>query len=336
MLLNRGKKSVTLDLKAATGVDALRRLARASDVLVENFKPGLTRRLGIDYASLAQANPGLVYASISGFGQEGPLADRPAYDIIAQAMSGLMSITGAADGPPTRVGESMGDLISGLYAAFGILAALQARERSGQGQCVDVAMLDSVFSFLVTATTQYAYGGVTPTRVGNRHPISTPFSSFAAADGHVVIAVANDPMFARFAAAIGRPELAGDPRFETDEQRTRHEPELRAIIEDWTGARTGDQVVTELEGAGVPVGPVWTVAEAAESAHVAARGLLGRVEHPTAGSITLLYQPVRFSNDGARTRTPPPLLGQHTDDVLERVAGLDRDAIEALRIANVI
>jgi crotonobetainyl-CoA:carnitine CoA-transferase CaiB-like acyl-CoA transferase len=336
MLLNRGKKSVTLDLKAEEGVDVLKRLAARADVVVENFRPGLAKELGVDYARLSRDNQRLVYAAISGFGQEGPLAHRPAYDIIAQAMSGLMSITGHPDGPPTRVGESLGDLVAGLYAAFGVLAALAARERTGRGQYVDVAMLDCVFSLLVTAIAQYAYGGVEPKRVGNRHPISTPFGSFRAGDGELVIAVANDPMFRRFAACIGRPELAQDPRFATDEARTRNEPELKAAIEAWTGRRTVEAAVGELERAGVPAGPIWSVSQAAESEHAKARGLLATLDHPTAGAIRLLRQPVRFSESAGTVERPPPLLGEHTDEVLTELAGLDETAVAGLRARGVI
>ena len=336
MLLNRGKKSITLNLKSPDAIRILRDLAAGADVVVENFKPGLANDLGIGYSSLSAINPRLVYASISGFGQEGPLASRPAYDIIAQAMSGLMSITGEPDGPPTRVGESVGDLIAGLYCAWGITVALQARERSGRGQYVDVAMLDSVFSFLVTAMTQYAYGGIEPKRVGNRHPISTPFGVFKAGDGHMVIAIANDPMFARFAEAIGQPALATDDRFRADELRTKHEPELRAIIETWTGARTVAETIATLEAAGVPAGPIWSVGEAARSQHIRERGMLTEVTHPTAGPITLLQQPVRFSDTPARIQGPPPLLGEHTEQVLSGLLGLDSETIGRLRANRVI
>ena len=331
MLLNRGKKSITLNMKSPAGMEVLHRLIGESDVLIENFTPGVTRKLGIDYDSLKEKYPRLVYASISGFGQDGPLAHRAAYDIIAQAMSGLMSVTGAPDGPPTRVGESLGDLVAGLYTAWGIMVALTARDRTGRGQNVDVAMMDGLFSFLVTPMTLYLFGDKTPTRVGNRHPISTPFDTYRANDGHVVIAVANDPMFRRLAEAMEMPELADDPRFVTDEERTNHEPQLRALIEEWTGARTVAGVVEILEAAGVPTGDIWTIPEAATSAHVKHRGMLTEVEHPTAGRIPLLAQPVRLSETAGGIQGPPPLLGEHTETILSELLGMDEDAIQGLR-----
>lgn len=336
MLLNRGKRSLTLDLKSPRGKEVLCDLAARADVLVENFRPGAADRLGIGYDAMAAINPRLVYASISGFGQEGPLAGVAAYDIIAQAMSGLMSITGFPDGPPTRVGESVGDIIAGLYGAFGILTALQARERSGRGQHVDVAMFDSMFSLLVTPLSQYLFTGEEPRRVGNRHPVTTPFDAYRAGDGLVIIAVANERLFARLAACMGHPGLEADTRFLSDERRTQNEPALRAIIEKWTGARTVAEVVEVLGQEGIPSSPIWTVPEAAGSAQVAARGLITRLTHPTAGEIPLVPQPVRFSGTPTGVRRPPPLLGEHTDEVLAEALGLGADAIASLREGGVI
>ncbi|MGH7213023.1 MAG: CaiB/BaiF CoA transferase family protein, partial [Acetobacteraceae bacterium] len=206
MMVNRNKRSVALDLKSEAGRQVAHRLAERSDIVVENFRPGVARRLGVDYASLAAINRRLVYASISGFGQEGPLAHRPAYDIIAQAMGGIMSVNGSKDGPPTRVGESLGDLAAGLYAAWAILAGLRARERDGHGQHLDIAMLDSIFSLLVSALSQYLFTGEIPGRIGNANPISAPLDSFHAADGELIIAVANDVMFRRLCQAMDAPE----------------------------------------------------------------------------------------------------------------------------------
>lgn len=330
MLLNRGKKSLTIDLKAKKGLELIEALVEKSDVLVENFRPGTVKRLGIDYERLSAINPRLVYASISGFGQTGPLSHQPSYDIIAQAMSGLMSITGAPDGPPTRVGESMGDIIAGLYASWGILAALQARTRTGRGQHLDVAMLDALFSLLVTPLSQYFFTGAVPQRVGNRHPISTPFDTYKASDGLVVIAVASERLFARLAEVIGRPDLPYDARFSSDDRRTANEPALRALIEAWTAKRTVDQVIEEIGRVGVPVSPIWTVAQAADSDHVKSRGFVRRVDHPTAGEIRLVGQPVQFS-DGASSIAAPPLLGEHTDELLQSVLGLSPDALRELR-----
>lgn len=335
MLLNRSKRSVTIDLKSSKGIELIEALVAKSDVVVENFRPGTVKRLGIDYERLSAINPRIVYASISGFGQTGPMSSQPSYDIIAQAMSGLMSITGRPDGPPTRVGESMGDSIAGLYASWGILAALQARHRTGRGQHVDVAMLDSLFSLLVTPLSEYFFTGVVPQRVGNRHPVSTPFDTYRASDGLVVIAVANNALFAKFAAAIGQPQLSADARFTSDDRRTANEPALRALIEQWTGMYTVDHIVDHIGRAGVPVSPIWSVAQAAESEHMRGRGFVRQVDHPSAGEITVVSQPVRFSAD-ASLAAPPPLLGEHTDAVLADCLGLSAVEIERLRADRVI
>jgi crotonobetainyl-CoA:carnitine CoA-transferase CaiB-like acyl-CoA transferase len=336
MLLNRGKRSLALNLKDPEGQALLHGLVAKSDVLVENFRPGTAARLGLDYETLAAINPRLVYASISGFGQSGPLSHLPAYDIIAQAMSGLMSITGFPDKPPTRVGESLGDIVAGLYAALGILTALQARERTGRGQQVDVAMLDSMFSLLVTALCQYLYTGQEPRRIGNRHPISTPFDAFRARDGLVIIAVANQRLFARLVETIGRPELASDPRFVTDDRRTANESALRALIEEWTASRDVTDVVDALREVGVPVSPIWSVAEVANSEHVASRGLIARTVHATAGEIPLVRQPVQFSDTPSTIRRPPPLLGEHTGEILKELLHLKPDDVGALHLRGVI
>ena len=331
LLMNRGKKSLTLNLKSARGAALARELAGKSDVVVENFKPGVAGRLGIDHETLREVNPRLVYASISGFGQSGPLADRPAYDIIAQAMAGLMSVTGDPEGPPTRAGESMADLCGGLYAAWAIMAALFARERSGQGRRIDVAMFDSIFSLLPTALAQYLYAGTNPGRTGNRHPISSPFGSFRAADGEVIIAVANDTLFVRLAEAMGAPDLARDPRFAGDELRTCNEPTLRTAIEAWTGRLTVAEVVEILERRGVPASPIWSVEQAAESAQVAFRRLLATAEHPRLGEIPLIEQPVHFSDAPRGRHRPPPLLSEHSEAVLGEILGIGRTEYEALR-----
>jgi crotonobetainyl-CoA:carnitine CoA-transferase CaiB-like acyl-CoA transferase len=334
MLVNKAKKSVTLDLKSPRGVEILHRLVRDADILVANFRPGTGARLGADYETLKKINPTLVHASISGFGQQGPLSARPAYDIIAQAMSGLMSVTGEADRPPMRTGESMGDLCAGLNACWSILAAIRHRDRTGKGQHLDIAMTDSLISMMVTPLSLQLFAGANPTRTGNRHPISTPFDSYPCRDGYAVIAVASDALFARLAKAMGQPELSADPRFASDAKRTKHEPELRVLITAWSGERTVDEAVGVLEEAGVPASPILSVAEALESEHVAERGLITTADHPVAGAIPLVRQPVRFSQCPPGPVAPPPTLGQHTDEVLG--AFLDADEIAALRRDGVI
>jgi CoA:oxalate CoA-transferase len=330
MLINRGKRSIALNLKSPNGLNIARELARHADIVVENFKPGVAARLGIDYAALSAINPRLVYASISGFGQEGPLSHRPAYDIIAQAMGGIMSVNGSAGSPPTRVGESLGDLCSGLYASWAILAALQARQRTGQGQYLDVAMLDSIFSLLVTALSQYLYTGKVPGRIGNAHPLSAPLDSFRTGDSHIIIAVANDSLFRRLADVIGRPDLADDPRFATDPERKRNEPALKATIEAWTSTRSSAEALAALEAATVPASPILSLDQVVASEHAIHRKLVRRVVHPTAGDIPIVPQPVQFVGAELGEPKPPPLLGEHTVEILRDLLGRDEAGIAEL------
>lgn len=317
LLINRGKRSLVLDLKSEAGRRAVYKLAESADIVVENFRPGVAARLGIDYATLAAINPKLVYASISGFGQEGPLSHRPAYDIVAQAMSGIMSVNGPAGSGPNRVGESIGDLIAGLQATWSILAALHGRERDGRGQHLDVAMVDSIFAIMITALSQYLFTGEVPQRIGNAHPISAPLDSFEAADGHLVIAVANDALFARLASAVGRPEIAEDPRFATDAARKQNEAALKAILEAWTKARSVADAVAALDAAAVPASPILSIDQVIAGIHAQARGLVRTVLHPTAGEIPVVPQPVHFLGSGPLPTRPAPLLGEHTAAILE-------------------
>jgi crotonobetainyl-CoA:carnitine CoA-transferase CaiB-like acyl-CoA transferase len=316
MMINRGKRSVSLDLKSASGRATAHALAARSDIVVENFRPGVAARLGIDFATLSAINPKLVYASISGFGQDGPLAHRPAYDIIAQAMSGIMSVNGPAGSAPNRVGESIGDIAAGLQATWAILAALHGRDRDGKGQHLDVAMVDSVFSLMVTSLSQYLFTGVVPGRIGNGHPMSAPLDSFAASDGHMIIAVANDGLFARLAAAMGMAEVAADPRFATDPARKANEAALRTIIEGWTLRHTVEAAVATLEAAGIPASPILSIDQVVSGVHATARGLVHTVDHKTAGPVPVVPQPVRFLGSGTLQARPAPLLGEHTEEVL--------------------
>jgi len=336
MLVNRGKKSVVVDLKSPEGAGLVHELAAISDVVVENYRPGVTARLGIDYASLSKINPPLVYASVSGFGQSGPMAERPAYDIIAQALSGMMSITGDAEGPPTRTGEPMADLCAGLFSAWGIMVALYARDRNGHGCHVDVAMFDTLLSLLPTSLAQLLYAGDKPLRTGNRHPLSTPFGSFETGDGHVIIAVANNALFERLAKAVAMPELVDDPRFVSDEERTRHEPALRALIEGWARHKSVAEVVAVLEQHSVPAAPIWDVEQAVCSAQTAFRQLLCDGQHPVAGAVRLMEQPVHYSGVERGKLARSPLLGEHTDTVLREWLDAGARRIASLRHDKVI
>ena len=333
---NRGKKSIVIDLKADDGRELAHGLIANSDVVVENFRPGVARKLGIDYAAARQTNERIVYLSISGFGQAGPLADRPSYDIIAQAMAGMMDMTGDPAGPPMRVGDALGDLAAGLYGAWGVTAALFGRERTGVGQYVDIAMFDAIFSFLPTPFAMHMLTGASPTRSGNSHLLSAPFGSFRAKDGEVIIAVANNALFERLLDAVERADLRADPRFVSDEERKRNELQLRDIIESWTGRHSVEAVVSRLGEFGVPVSPIWTVEQAATSAHATCRELLARMVHPNAGEIAVIEQPVHFSTVPRGELAPAPQLGEHSRATLRDILGLDGDRIAALEAAGTI
>lgn len=334
--LNRQKKSVTLNLREPEAVEMLHALVRQSDVLVENFRPGVMQRLGIAYADLEPVNPALVYVSVSGFGQDGPLAMRPAYDLIVQAASGLMSITGFPDGPPTRVGDSFGDLCAGLFAAWSTCAALFDRERTGRGTHLDVSMFESLLALQVTALSQYQVTGVAPGRVGNRHPVSTPFDTYRARDGMVVLAAANDRIFERIAKLIGRPELTVDPRFAIDEERTRHEPQLRALIESWASEHDVDEIVALATASDVPSSALYDLGQALDSEQARHRRPLTAIDHPRAGPIDVVQQPVRFGPHRAVPATPSPALGEHTDELLAELLDVGAERLSALRRRNVI
>lgn len=312
-LLNHNKSSIALDLKDPDDCKTFRALLDDVDVIVENFRPGVAKRMGIDFESIHATHPRVILASISGYGQSGD-SGRPAYDLNIQAASGLMSVTGFPDGGPTRVGESLGDLWAGLYASWAILAALLGRERGVvTGQHLDISMFDSMLALQVTGLSQLIDTGEAPRRVGNRHPISTPFDSFRAADGLVVIAVANDALFARLCQAIGRPQLADDPLFSTDERRTAHETALHDVIEEWTSSQSQQQVCATLDTFSVPASPVRDLAQAVMSPESVERETVTHFHQPRLGSLSVVRQPVRFSETGNVPIEPSPELGADTE-----------------------
>jgi crotonobetainyl-CoA:carnitine CoA-transferase CaiB-like acyl-CoA transferase len=313
--LNRGKRSVVLDLKDDAERATLLRLVEQADVLVENFRPGVTERLGIDHAALSAVNPRLVYTSISGFGQTGPMAGLPAYDLVVQAMSGLMAATGTPEGLPTRVGESLADVVAGLFAAWSTCAALYERERTGRGQHLDVSMLDSMISLQVTGLSLLTATGVHPGRVGNRHPVSAPFDTYPTKDGLVAIAVANDAVFGRFAALVERPELATDPDFSTDSARAQRVSQITEITQAWTSRHTSGEVLALAGAAGVPAAPLWDLEQALASEQVRGRGLVGEFDHPVLGPTPYLGMPVQVESGRPRVRSSPAL-GADSREVL--------------------
>ncbi len=333
---NRNKRSVTLDLATEAGRQIVIDLARESDVLVENFKVGALAGKGLDYESLRTVNPRLIYASITGFGQDGPRASEPGYDYLAQALSGFMSVTGSPDGPPTRAGVAVSDLSTGMYATVGVLAALVRRAVSGVGQHIDVALLDAQTAMLANQATSFLVGGVSPERSGEWHPSLAPYQTFDAADGSFIIACGNDGQFRTLCEVIGRPELAEDPRFAANPGRVRHRPELVGELTAALRTQPRAHWLEMLPRAGVPAGSVNTIAEAFAEPHLQHRGVRIDLPHPTAGTAPGVANPLRFSESPVDYRSAPPLLGQHTDEVLSDVLGLDGDAIDGLRISGVI
>lgn len=335
-LINRNKESIRLDLKDPKGREIALALAERADVVIENFRPGVADRLGIGYEALKAVKPDIIFCSISGFGQRGPMALAPSYDVVAQALSGMMSITGMPDGEPVLVGDSIGDTVSGLYAAIGIALALFRRSVTGEGANIDVAMFDALFSLLPTALANMQVSGKAPGRAGNQHPLSAPFGAFKARDGLFMLAIANKAQFARFAELIGQPALASDERFSSDPARKQNSAALRDIIEHWAGERSPAEVVELLLQAGLPASCVWNVAEAASSAQAAERGLLKDVAHPLLGTLKLPEQPLRFDGLPRGEVRRAPDLGADGAAILSRVLGVDEQEIRRLVDAGVI
>lgn len=336
---NRGKKSITIDLSRPAGQDLVRQLAQRADILLENYKFGDLQRYGLDYATLSKRNPRLVYCSVTGFGQTGPYRERPGYDFMVQGMSGLMSVTGHADGVPgggpMRVGVPIIDILTGMYASLAICAAIAHRERSGEGQYIDMALLDTAMAFLSIQGMSYLCTAEPPGRIGNTHPTIVPYQVFATSDGAVILACGNDNLFRKFCKAADCSELAQDARFYTNARRVQHRGDLDARLGEIFARRTTRQWVALLEDAGVPNGPINSIHEAFGEEQVKARGLRFDLPHPTAGTVPQIASPMRFSATDLRFETPPPTLGQHTEAILQEL-GLTADAIARLRAEEVI
>ncbi|HXG41498.1 MAG TPA: CaiB/BaiF CoA-transferase family protein [Dehalococcoidia bacterium] len=336
--VNRGKRSICLDLKHPAGRDLFLRLVEKVDVVMENFTPGTMERLGLGYEVLSQRNPRLVYAATSGFGQTGPYRHKPALDIIVQGMGGIMSITGEPGGRPVRPGISLGDIAAGLFTAIGILAALHERERSGQGQMLDISMLDCQVAILENAFVRYFATGQVPGPLGTRHPSTTPFQAFPTKDGWIVIALSwgVENQWELLLAALGLPELIDDPRFETPALRTQHHDELEPILSEAFRRKTTREWLEELEPLGIPCGPLNDIAQAAADPQVQAREMLVDVEHPKGFRLKVANTPIKLSRTPGGVHGPPPAIGQHTDEVLRELLGLSEAEIAALREAGAI
>lgn len=318
MSSNRNKKSVAVDLTDPEVQRLLHTLAGRADVVIENFKPGGLRKYGLDHETLCAAYPGLVYCSISGFGQTGPNRDKPGYDLMAQGYGGIMSITGEAGGEPMKVGVGVADVVCGLYAAAGILAALRHRDATGEGQHIDIALVDATMAWLVNQGLNYLTSGVSPTRAGNAHPNIVPYQVFATADGHVIVAVGNDSQYARFCDYLGRPDWATDPQYATNTARLAHRDTLVSMIAAVLATRTTAHVIDGLEARKVPVGPVNTVGQALETEQARARGMTITLPAPDTakGTVRLIGNPLKFSRTPVSYRSAPPATGADTEAVL--------------------
>lgn len=333
---NRNKHSVTVDLSSAEGQAIVTDLARSSDVLVENFKVGGLVDKGLDYETLREVNPRLVYASITGFGQSGPRAADPGYDYLAQALSGLMSVTGDPDGPPVRAGVAVADLNTGMYTTVAILAALLRRGITGLGQHIDVALLDTQTAMLANQASSFLIGGVAPHRTGDWHASLTPYQMFDAADDTFIIACGNDAQFQTLCGVVGRPELADDERFARNPGRVANRELLAEELNQVLRLQPRAHWLAELPRAGVPAGSVNSIAEAFEEPQLLHRGVRIDLPHPTAGSAPGVANPIKFSESPVEYRSAPPTLGQHTESVLADVLGLDEERLEQLRSSGVI
>ena len=336
MSINRGKKSLTLNLKSHSGKEIFVDLVKQSDVLVENFRPGAMKRLGLNYETLKKHRPSLLYAACSGFGQTGPYAGRGAYDMIIQGMGGIISITGEPDRPPVRVGTSISDLTAALFTAIGILSALRHRDQTGEGQLIDVGMLDCQVAILENALVRYLSTGEVPQPLGRRHPTITPFEAFESADGYVVIAMGNNVLWKKFCDHVNQPELVDDERFCTNALRTEHHDELFPILAEIMRQRSTEQWVTALEEIGVPCGPVNTVDKVATDPQVLAREMIVEVEHEVTGTVGIPGIPIKLSETPGRVDAPAPNLGEHTEEILTGLLGLGSDEVDRLKQQGVV
>lgn len=335
--INREKKSISLNLKTERGKDIFRELVKQFDVLMENFRPGTMEKLGLGYDTLKEINPGLIYAAASGYGHSGPDAKKASYDILAQAMGGMMSITGWPDTPPTRVGMSLGDITASLYAAIGILAALQYRSATGKGQKVDVSMLDCQVSILENAITRYQVEGKSPGPIGNRHPTISPFQAFKASDRYFVIGCGNDSLFKRLCEAIGRKDLLMREEFATNDLRTQNLEALVFELDKSFCLKTADEWVEVIDRAGVPCGPINTIDKVLAEPQIIARNMIAAVEDKLAGNIKIAGNPIKMTClEDSTVRGPAPEIGEHNTDVFTRMLGLSKEEVIALKQDGVV
>ena len=333
--VNRNKKSLALDMKQDAAKEVLWKLVENADVIIENFRPGAAARLGFGYKDVAARNPGIIYGSISGFGDTGPGAKRPGYDLVIQGESGIMDITGDPDSPPTKMGTSIADMVTGMMLSQGILAALNARHVMGKGQHVKVSMLEALASLLTYQASNYYATGTTPKRRGNAHPSIVPYETFQAGDGWLNVAVANDPLWQKFCDAADKPEWKDHPNYAAAPDRVQNRDEIMPLITEVLKTKTRAEWIASLGAAGVPCGAIATVEEICESETLKARGMIWEMDHKTAGVVKTIANPIEFTGTKLATPAPPPRLGEHTDEILAS-AGYDAAAISALRDQGVI
>ncbi|MFB6804366.1 CaiB/BaiF CoA transferase family protein [Peribacillus butanolivorans] len=332
---NRNKQSMTLNLKSEKGKEIFRKLVSSGDIVVQNFKTGTLEKMGIGYEELKEFNPQLIMASITGFGLTGPYKDLPGYDYIIQAMSGLMSITGETDGSPMKVGVAIADILTGLYTCIGILSALHHREKTGEGQEIDISLMDCQVSSLVNVASNYLFNGITPERMGNQHPNIVPYQTFHASDGELVVAVGNDEQFRRFTYVLERPDLAEQEQFKRNENRLLNKEELIPIVEDLLKRKTKKEWKMLLDDAGIPNGPINTISEMLEDPQIKARNMLVNMEHPTVENLRVTGSPLKLSKTPVTMRKHPPLYGEHTDSILAGM-GYKPDEIIKLKQNKII
>ena len=333
---NRGKHSVCIDMSSPQGQKLILQLVDKCDVLIENFKVGGLKKYGLDYSSVKAINPKLVYCSITGFGQTGPFSDRAGYDFMIQAMGGLMSVTGEPDGQPMKVGVALSDVMTGLYAANAIQAALIHQLRSGKGQYIDLALLDVQVATLANQAMNYLASGVNPKRLGNAHPNIVPYQAFQTADGYLILAVGNDTQFARFCELAGRPELAVDERFENNSSRVKYRQMLIPQLVKILKKHGADWWLEQLNEKGIPCGPIANIDQVFDNPQVQHRGMLLELDHPTAGKVPGVANPINLSESPVAYSKAPPLLGQHTEQVLSELLALDKDRIGQLKMDGII